>query len=321
MPGQTGLTVAYVGSRGIHLYGVGDGNYIPPDGSSNGMPTWSKANLPRLNPNFGGWYQIGSRADSWYNSLQLTVTKRVTHGLQFQSSYTYAKVLDTLGGVLTSEALYNGALFGVFPENPKRFDKGPSQFDVQQNWRFNMTYRLPDIPSDNPAAKALHGWWMGSIVAAQTGLPFTPVIQASRSLESIFANAAGVDRPNVAATYDPSKVIVGKPNEWFDPTMFSLQPMGILGNAGRNSLRGPGLVDWDFSINKDTKLPHLGEDGKLQFRAELFNILNHTNFGMPANTVFNGSATDKGTPLGNAGVITNTATSSRQIQLALKLIF
>jgi hypothetical protein len=118
--------------------------------------------------------------------------------------------------------------------------------------------------------------------------------------------------------------------------MFTLQPMipcpnnpaltcGTLGDISRGFLRGPGLANWDFSLVKDTALRLVGEQGRLQFRAEVFNILNHANFGSPSGSTFSGSTKDLGsyseTPLATAGVITSTATASRQIQLALKLIF
>jgi hypothetical protein len=105
-----------------------------------------------------------------------------------------------------------------------------------------------------------------------------------------------------------------------NPTYF-----GTLGNASRGLLRGPGLDNVDFSLNKDTKLPFLGEAGDLEFRAEFFNILNHPNFNMPNGTVFSGSTKDfspySEAPSASAGVISSTSTTSRQIQCALKVDF
>jgi hypothetical protein len=146
--------------------------------------------------------------------------------------------------------------------------------------------------------------------------------------------------------YNPATVITGNPNQWFNPLMFALQPMvpcpnntaltcGTLGNVPRGFLRGPGLGTWDFSLVKDTAMHFLGEAGALQFRAEFFNILNRANFSVPGATVFSGttgtvvpgSTTTANvgayseTPVGSAGVISTTTTTSRQIQLALKVIF
>jgi hypothetical protein len=107
--------------------------------------------------------------------------------------------------------------------------------------------------------------------------------------------------------------------------MFQLGPAGFQGDAARGILRGPGLATWDISVNKDTRLPFLGETGKLQFRAEMFNILNRANFdALDTNTgrVFTGTQTDlTEAPVANVGKVTATATSSRQIQLALKIVF
>jgi hypothetical protein len=148
--------------------------------------------------------------------------------------------------------------------------------------------------------------------------------------------------------FDPNSVILGNATHWFNPLMFTVAPMvpcpggpfagqtcGTLGNAPRGLLRGPGLGTWDFSLVKDTALPFLGEAGSLQFRAEFFNILNHANFSMPNGNVFSGStgtivagsttAANVGAYsqpfLSTAGQITTTTTTSRQIQLALKVIF
>jgi Carboxypeptidase regulatory-like domain len=164
--------------------------------------------------------------------------------------------------------------------------------------------------------------------------------------------AAQAVNPNAVA-FNHNSVIISDPNHWFNENMFTLvgpkaaapcdvnpadpagtlygdtahfDPtcyFGYLGNEGRNDLRGPHLRDWDLSINKDTALPFLGEAGKLEFRAEMFNLLNHPNFGMPNNATFNG-LTSNDSPLGpGAGntQVTQTATTARQIQLALKIIF
>jgi hypothetical protein len=119
--------------------------------------------------------------------------------------------------------------------------------------------------------------------------------------------------------------------------MFSEAPLGTIGNAPRNILRLPGLGDWDFSVHKDTKVGFLGEQGAVQFRAEVFNLLNRANFGpVGSTTVFAGTTalstlaggpiqtpfgSSSSSPLGTVGQITTTSTTSRQIQLALKIIF
>ena len=168
----------------------------------------------------------------------------------------------------------------------------------------------------------------------------TPLLNTGRSNNALLTGqglTGLVDRVNVGTDtvtgpgglqfvpYDPDKVITGDPNAWFNPLIFRLPPTGQMGNAGRGMLRGPGLATWDLSLNKDTGLPFLGESGKLQFRVEIFNLLNHANFTTPGGRVFAGTPTVPAgatqAPLLNVGRITTTSTSSRQIQLALKVIF
>lgn len=165
--------------------------------------------------------------------------------------------------------------------------------------------------------------------------------------------AAGVNPcAYIPVPFNKNTVYTGNPTQWFNPAMFSMAPMyappsgtgrptggiatcpnnptltcGILGNAERGLLRGPGLTQWDFSIVKDTAVPMLGEAGSIQFRAEFFNLTNSPNFAMPNGVVFAGAATDYGPfsekPNGNTGQITATqaGATSRQIQLALKVVF
>jgi hypothetical protein len=231
--------------------------------------------------------------------------------------------------------------------------------------RFNVLYHVPNIKSDNFAAKFEHGWWVGAIWSAQTGYAFTPSLGSNRSQSQILKS--GPDYLNIATVADapacpavtvtckyvpvpfnPSTVIEGNPAQWYNPNMFTLPPMvtapastvvcgttrtacgtgttyGTLGNAQRGLLRGPGPDDLDFSINKDTRLPFLGEQGNLEFRAEIFNIVNHPNFGMPNATVFTGTPTAYGpyaqAPSSSAGVVTSTVGTNREVQLALKVVF
>jgi hypothetical protein len=130
--------------------------------------------------------------------------------------------------------------------------------------------------------------------------------------------------------YNSSTVITGNPNNWFNALMFTPGPLGYLGTAGRDVLRGPHMSEFDLSINKDTPLHILGEAGQIQFRAEFFNLFNHANFGMPNGEAYAGTLTDVGQysenpvttgGLPSAGKISNTVTTSRQIQLSLKIVF
>jgi hypothetical protein len=364
LPGSMALTVAYVGSRGAHLWTEEDQNAIPPTYvSPSGQQYWSTT-LPacagaypscRTNPNFGASVWDTTAGNSWYNALQASLNKRVTKGLEFQTNYTWSPSIDTTEGQLSSsDCTATGMMNAVDPLKAKTIDRGNSCFDLRHTLRFNATYHLPNVASSGLSAKVLNGWWVSSIVTTQTGFAFTPVTGTNRSQSGISSTdkvnpntttvAPGQVGPDGTVNttnqtfipYNAATVITHNPNQWFNPLMFSLPTLapcpnnsaltcGTLGELARGFLRGPGLANWDFSLVKDTALPILGEQGRIQFRAEVFNLLNHTNFGVPNGSIYSGATKDLGayseSPISTAGQITTTATTSRQIQLALKLVF
>jgi hypothetical protein len=142
-----------------------------------------------------------------------------------------------------------------------------------------------------------------------SGFPFTPQIGSNRSGDGDTRNP---DRPSINPSFT-GPVLLQKPNQWFNPNAFLLPPAGTWGNLGRETLTGPGLAELDLSLAKTTAL---SERISLQFRAEVFNLLNRANFGTPNAIVFANGAVSS-----SAGLITTTATTSRQIQFGLKLIF
>jgi len=366
---NTAISVAYVGSRGVHLWQQLEGNPTIPIAVVNGVQYWPSSAplcqigiIPtcRINPNFGSVNTNNTVGVSYFDSLQVVVSKRLSSGLEAQGAYTYGHSLDTPIGQLV------GADCGAAPgmdtglsSNTRANDYGPSCFDVRHNFHMSLLYHFPNFKSNGVLSKFVDGWWMGNIISLQTGLPFTPILANNRSNSGNLSNMA--DRVDINTQsisqgtiltnarggayvtgtnfilYNPKTVITGNPNQWFNPNMFHMQPMvpcpndaaltcGTLGDAARGILRGPGLGDWDFSLVKDTAVSLLGEQGSVEFRGEIFNSLNHPNFGMPASaTVFNGAASVLGayqqTPLAGVGQITTTVTTSRQIQFALKLIF
>lgn len=365
LPGSVALTVAYVGSRGVHLWALHDANPVVPSAFVDGVPQWvpppgpfpgffcpdgavSFVNSCRENPSLSTVGAFSTVGDSWYNGLQVGVLKQLGKGLQFQSSYTYSKLLDTTQGQVADVADGSDA-----PSNPfnTRFDKGPTVFDAKHNWRFNLLYHFPNVKSDRFVAKVLHGWWMGNIVSLQTGFPFSPLVGFNQSNSELGLGDLGIalanDRPDFvtasnlatalavdppipgvspgAQIYNKNTVIVGKPGEWYNPHMFTLPAFGTLGDVPRGLLVGPGVADWDFSLNKDTAVPLLGEKGRAEFRAEFFNIVNHTNFNFPGISQNNQNfiQTGLGTGIVNpaAGLVSTTATNARQIQFGLRLEF
>jgi len=292
----------------------------------------------KTNPAFGPTLYATAGGLTWYHSLQVAVNKRISHGIQFQVNYTWAKSEDNgVKSILDPESTASDQA-----PNNLSLDKGPAFIDIRQNLRANVIYHAPDFKSDQFYAKPLHGWWFGSIISAQTGYPITPVLggpgNSDRALQN---NINETDRPNIDPSFNASTVVTGDPNHWFQYSMFDLQPAGTLGNAGRGIVRGPQLRNVDVNINKDTRVKWLGEQGNVQFRAELFNVLNHANFLLPSGNVWNGPASGQTTgsaPVGqfgsaggpipsmssgvpSVGRISSTQTKSRQIQLALKIVF
>jgi hypothetical protein len=197
-----------------------------------------------------------------------------------------------------------------------RADRGLANFDVRNAGAISGVYELPFGRGKRFLNNArgfgnglASGWTMNTIVTLQDGFPFTPQLSYNPSNTGDTRNPV---RPFVNPAFAGS-VILGNPNQWFNPAAFLAPPnnSGFYGNLGRDTLIGPGLATLDFSVFKDTRIR---ERLNLQFRAEFFNILNRANFNTPNALTF--------TPTGvspTAGVITSTATTSRQIQFGLKL--
>jgi hypothetical protein len=329
LPLGIGMSLSYVGTRGLDLLTVMEGNPVTPASYSNGLPIYNVTNgmagcqnnaltigganiFPanaapcRNNPYWTTMILITSPSSSWYNALQLVMTKRISHGLSMQAAFVYSKDLDTTTGqMFGTECGNNGASIGVNPSDIS-LDKGPACFDVPVSLHLNILYHFPNLASTGLLSKFTNGWWVGNIVAVQDGVPFTPTISTQRSFDGVGTTGdhASIVTATTAGTgkaagltfvpFNSSTVNTGNPNQWFNPLMFQLNPLGTTGTAGRDILRGPGLGNWDFSLVKDTHVGFLGEQGSLQFRAEFFNILNRANFGLPNGVVFAGTASDAG---------------------------
>ena len=212
--------------------------------------------------------------------------------------------------------------------------KGPAAFNLAHQFNANFSYELPfgngklvGRSASGFLEKLIGGWQWNGILTAQTGLPFTPTVGSNRSGSGDTANP---DVPNRNPAFS-GPVILGTPSQWFNPSAFLLPVAGTFGNAGRNQFLGPNLIELDTSLFKKIRI---NERWNLQFRAEAFNILNRANFGQPTIGVYAGTPSGAAIALcelpsqsscpnvsPSAGVITSTATSSRQLQLALKLMF
>jgi len=327
---NTSLRVAYVGSFGYHGFVSVDPNDIPAQICaaatcvSGGTPATTKGTVvqgqqyipvtSRPNPLLGAgffWYTEGNTS---YNSLQIDVTRRLSHGLQFRANYTWSKNLDINSGLTGAQA--NNQAQMVLDRNDLRRDWGPSALDIANQASISSLYALPfgkgqRFLGDGRgfAGGVIGGWQLNGIATLLSGFPFTPQIGANRSGDGDTRNP---DRPSLNPAFS-GPVILGSPNEWFNPNAFILPTAGTYGDLGRGVYRGPGLAELDMSLFKTTRIT---ERTNLQFRAEVFNVLNHANFDTPNATVFSGTSFNP-----SAGLITSTATSSRQIQFGLKLFF
>jgi Carboxypeptidase regulatory-like domain/TonB dependent receptor-like, beta-barrel len=314
--GSTTLTVGYVGSRGVHLYGARDINPVEPTTVGGvqvfGVPTASLPGKsptaigitpnPRLNPAAAALSSEAPVGDSSYNSLQVGLNRRFSHGVQSQLSYTWSKCMDDASGTYGLE----GGIPWSYPLNGS-FDRGRCLFDRPQVLKWSGLYALPF--TQNILVK---GWQLSGNLTAQSGSPWNVTVGFDQAGDAV----AGSERPNLVLPED--QAIVGNVSHWANPAAFSLPAPGTFGNLQRDFLPGPGIVTFDFATMKETQIK---ERFRLQFRAEFFNLFNHANFSLPNASAFVQAAAGGGTPNPTFGKITSTTTSSRQIQFALKLMF
>jgi hypothetical protein len=336
---NTSLTVGYVGSHGYHeIIGI-DANEpfqaicpaapcpatypatfpvgiagTPVPAGAYFVPTTTKAN-----PALANTWTYFSEGVSSYNALQVDLNRRFSGGLTLRGVYTFSKVLDD-GDSVNATTSGGGPALASNPFN-LRSDKGRGSFDVTHVAVANATYALPIgrggrffSNGEGFANRVISGWTVNSIVTLQTGFPFSPQLSYNPSNNGDTRNPV---RPFANPAFS-GPVIIGSPTKWFDPSAF-LAPSnipangGFYGNVGRDTLVGPGLATWDFSALKDTRIT---ERLNIQFRAEIFNLLNRANFNLPNAVVFTPSGVSP-----TAGAITSTSTTSRQVQFGLKLLW
>jgi hypothetical protein len=268
----------------------------------------------RPNPYLGAgffWYTEGNGS---YNALETEVSHRLSHGLQIRANYTWSKNLDMNSGLTGAQAQNQPQMVMQFT-NPRR-DWGPSALNPVEQLSISGRYELPFGPgkrflkgTHGVGSKIVSGWQLNEIVTLLSGFPFTPVIGSNRSGDGDTRNP---DRPSLNPSFT-GPIVTGNVNQWFNPNAFSLPAAGTYGNLGRGVFTGPGLAEMDASLFKNTAI---SEHTSLQFRAEFFNVINHPNLGPPNATVFSSGAANA-----SAGLITTLATSPRQIQFGLKLMF
>jgi hypothetical protein len=332
------VQVGYAGSRGTHLpYRVDDVNTVQPivsngtylfygpNGTASPTPAALKAAM--LNPNIGQISAVFMTGYSHYNSLQTSLTKNFTHHTQFQLSYTWSKSIDDGSSSTFGDTFANSvSSLPLWAPNRRR---GISDFNVPQNLVINYVIDLPGVPKDIPVASfLLNGWQWAGIFQRSVGEPFTPLISGDPlNLHSNDVFAFPDRIYGAGCSGNPVKSVNRFNRQYVNVSCFAFPAFdpvtGLthLGTAGRNSILGPSLTDFDTSLIKNTRIPKISEAFNIQFRAELFNVGNHVNYATPPKAgtqLFNGS----GAALATGGVLVGpTASSSRQAQFALKVMF
>jgi TonB dependent receptor len=303
------LSAGYFGARGNHLTREAEENPFEP------------ALGHRYNPNLASPLAADlTDGQSFYNSFQVSVSKRYAHSLSWQLSYTLAHSVDDASVDSSVESVNDPQTSqNIFDRKGSR---GPSDFDIRDNFVANVVYDLPG------RGRMLGGWQVSSVASIHSGLPFTPVLAFDNAdIQSLDTS----ERPDLVgnpyAGICPNGTRVGTPSCWFNPSAFAVPPAGQFGNAGRNILRGPAFAQFDASLHKDFAIT---ERRKITVGVEAYNLFNHPNFGVPSNTQSplslggNGDAVFKdaaGNFAANAGQILTTAGTPRQIQLAGRFTF
>jgi len=329
-PSSIILRVGYVGAQGRHLVSAFSFNPMTPAGVQTCLATpdcasngdQAPVNFPNLFVfpgdvwgNSGMQHTIGT---SNYNSLQITGDKRLTHGLTFLTSYTYAHSFDT-GSSFEDVAFQNAGSFDPYGRRAR--DYGASAFDARHRFTLVFSYELP---KPNFLPRVLGGWRLTGSTVRQTGFPIN--LEDTNELSLVcsitYTFYACPDRPDIVSAphlLDPRK---SPDHLWFDPTTFSDNQVGTLGTVPRGFLYGPGYWGANASIQKDTKIT---ERTAIQLRLEAYNVFNHANFGNPNDAA---GTSDVASP--TFGRITalrpfvNNGPSpegSRLVQLAAKFIF
>ncbi|HVS88497.1 MAG TPA: TonB-dependent receptor [Candidatus Acidoferrum sp.] len=339
--------VAYVGSRGVHQpFRVDEANLALPTKTPAGY-LWPPNDSP-INPAFGSIRGMFYQGRSYFNALELQLAKRMSHGFQVQGTYTWSKSMDTSSATLAGDA------FGNSISSLNWFDmkltRGLSDFNVGRTLVVNGTWDVPTAKSfSGPARWITDGWELGLIFTVSDGVPFTATWgtggdPANTLSGDDFAFPNRLGGPGCGTLTNP-----GNPNNYIKTQCFAVatapdssafwqtnclsplpQCFNLRGNAGRNIMIGPGITNLDFSVFKNNHIKRISENFNVQFRVEMFNILNHANFAPPetatdGNTdIFDATGASLSPLLGNggtAGLLVRTTIPERQIQFAVKIIF
>jgi hypothetical protein len=294
------VTAAYLGSKATHLRTSIEANpaiYVP--GTSTVANTQQRRLLTILNPTQGAFYSNITQADDGvntnYNGLRVSAQHRFATHFTVLSVYTWSHCMQN------AETYGNRNSIGsALYQNPynRNGDTGPCDFDLRHNWVNSLVYEMPQL-GDRTVNAILGHWQLGSLLSVHTGFPFTPATGVDNSLTNVRQ-----DRVNVVGdpyVRDTNALI------WINPGSFVANPLGTFGNAGYNSLIGPGFFDLDVNVTRSFPIR---EHQRFDLRFEFFNLLNHTNFSLPVSsksTATFGKILSSGDP--------------RILQLAAKFVF
>ncbi|MGI9075516.1 MAG: TonB-dependent receptor domain-containing protein [Bryobacteraceae bacterium] len=321
------VMVGYVGSHGVHqVFRADDVNMVLPvnllqiqhSSSDQGYLWPTPAGSGQvLNPNVGQIGGIFWSNSTHYSGLQTQLMKALTHGFQFQVSYTLARATDYGSSGGTAGDPFANSISSLYFFDPRvRF--GLSDSNVTDTLIVNWVWQISTPKTGSRIVNwALHGWEADGIFTAASGTPFTPLLGGDplgQNSTDPFAFPDRLTGAGCSSAVSPGSLDYIKLQCFAPPS-----PVTRLGTAGRNSLIGPGLANLDFSLIKNNHFKGLSEDFNVQFRAEVFNILNHANFASPLD---NSALFDQtGAPVPGAGLIDATVTQSREIQFAIKVVF
>ena len=331
LPGQVVLTAGYAGSRASHI--LVDGNNLnigspAACGTVSGYtlgcgPGGAAFGLPATNFPYSVVSNINDVGIAHYDSLQIKAeTKSARHGLYALIGYTYSRNHDT--GYSDGLGSNLGATYFPLP-GWQQLDWGLSQINLNHDFTASVIYELPFGKSKkfgsswNGATNAILGNWELTVIEkATSGFPvFVVEANANGNNVNFSNNGNNLIRPNQVCNPVPSNQSI---NEWFNPKCFVTPPTGELGNASRTPLSGPSFVNSDFSAIKHFVLPWR-EGMRLDFRAEVFNLLNHPQFGTPGSGICAACPELTTPPTPGFGSINSTVNNPRLVQLALKFLF
>ncbi|HEY5381447.1 MAG TPA: carboxypeptidase regulatory-like domain-containing protein, partial [Acidobacteriaceae bacterium] len=326
----TVISVGYLGSHSYHQILSADLNEPAFVVEPNGTIYYPSTTRP--NPTFANTTSWISGGDGNYNALVVDFRHALAHGVQFRANYTWSKNLDN-GSAWNTSVSANTPAYTSVPSLP-RIDYGPAATDVRHVAAFNGSWDLPVgkghalfANAGSQVGRTISGWTLATIANVQTGFPFSPQLGYNPTGSGDSRNPV---RPDVNRSFGGSLYTQGstakRAAQFFNPNAFSAPDYGTVGDLGRDTLTGPGHTDWDLSLLKATAIT---EVARLQFRAEFFNVLNHTNLQTPNEVVYSSGPTQGSTASRSAaavqsptaGVVTATAGTSRQIQLSVKLLF